>query len=349
MERAQNWRLSQNPKLSAAEAAHLLAPWQFSDWERLDLKGRLFQPEVRMGMDPEFFLANAEGLPIPAFHVLAHKSQNPHLFWDGFQAECTVEARVCHQELAQQLALSLQRVRHKILATPVWRIPEPFLLTAEEDHVRLGCDPSHNVYNMHGKHVEDGRKLAWRFAGGHIHFSLRSDEFWRLPARIKSCVRALDAICAVASVCFAQGVDQPIRRKYYGLPGEFRLPEHGLEYRTLSNFWMYHPQAFHLVFDLARWAFNIGKGGLRCYIGDPNLVVDIIQFGDVRSARDLVKLNRPVYEEFLKRYPAPARAKFWEAVEHGFLKVIPDYGKDVNAVWQRVVDAFSQPMWRSIA
>jgi hypothetical protein len=110
---------------------------------------------------------------------------------------------------------------------------------------------------------------------------------------------------------------------------------------------MYHPLAYHLVFDLARFAFNIGKGGLRCFVGDQDLVVDVVQFGDVRAAKDLVKLNRPLYEEFLKRYPYPAQAKFWESIEQGFLKSIPDYGKDINAVWRRVVDAYDQPMWRN--
>lgn len=341
-----NWRLSQSPKLSAQEAVHLLNPYGYNDKERLELKGRLFYPAMNMGMDPEFFLADDKGQILPAFQVLASKKQNPHLFWDGFQAECTVEARLCHQELAQMLAHSLGRVKHRIMPTPVWRVPQALLQSADEEHVRLGCDPSYNVYNMHGKHVENGRDLLWRFAGGHVHFEMAQN--WKLPPRVKSCIRALDALLAVACVCFAQGVDQPIRRKYYGLPGEFRLPPHGVEYRTLSNFWLYHPMAYHLVFDLARFAFNVGKGGLRCYVGDPDLVVDIVQFGDVRAARDLAKTNAGLYDEFLKRYPIQARLKFWESIERGFLKTIPNYGKDINGVWAGVRDAYVQPMWREM-
>jgi hypothetical protein len=326
---------------------HLLNPSEHTSAEREKLGPRAFYTEVRMGMDPEFFLADPVGLPLPAWQVLTSKKENPYLFWDGFQAECTVQARHCHQELAQELARSLGRVQHRILATPVWHVPEHLLLGASDEHVRLGCDPSYNVYNMHGRHVEDGRKLPWRFAGGHVHFSL--PEALRTPPRVRSIVRALDALCGVPAVCFAQGVDRPIRRKYYGLPGEFRLPPHGVEWRTLSNFWMYHPLSYHLVFDLARWAFNIGKGGLRCYIGDADLVVDVVQFGDVRAARDLVKLNAPLYEEFLKHYLPPARRKFWECIEKGFLKSLPEYGKDVNGAWSQVLDAYRQPMWANIS
>jgi len=327
---------------------HLLSPYNFTEQERQALKGRWFWPDrITMGMDPEFFIADPAGQPIPAFSVLASKKENPYLFWDGFQAECTVRPRTCHQELAKQLAGALARCTHKILPTPIWHVPSAFLQTADADHVRLGCDPSYNVYNMRGRHVEDGRQLPWRFAGGHVHFEMA--EAQKQPPRVRSCIRALDAILATACVCFAQGVDMAIRRKYYGLPGEFRLPPHGLEYRTLSNFWMYHPAAYHLVFDLARWAFAIGKGGLRCYIGDPDLVVDIVQFGDARAARDLVKLNRPLYEAFLKRYPAAAQKAFWRAIETGFLKTIPEYGRDINGIWRRVRDAYDQPMWRNLS
>lgn len=340
------WRLSNAPKLSVEEAMYLLNPEMHTTKDRERLKWSRFYPQVTMGMDPEFFLANEAGVPIPAFQVLASKKDNPYLFWDGFQAECTVEPRSCHQELAQNLAEALGRVRHKILPTPVWRVPKELLLSAEHDHVRLGCDPSYNVYNMRGKHVEDGRELGWRFAGGHVHFTL--SEAWKIPPRVRSIIRAEDALLAVPSVCFAQGIDLAIRRKYYGLPGEFRLPRHGIEYRTLSNFWMYHPQAYHLVFDLARFAFNIGKAGLRCYIGDPDLVVNIVQFGDVRAAKDLVKLNAPLYEAFLQRYPDAARKAFWRAIEQGFKSVIPNFGRDVNLEWRRVRSAFNQPMWQEM-
>lgn len=344
----QSWKLSNSPKVDVAEALHLLNPSTFTAQEKDELAHRAFWPSVTMGMDPEFFLADPHGHILPAFQVLADKKTSPKLFWDGFQAECTVRPRNCHQELAQELARALARVVHKIMPTPVWRVPPILLQSANDDHVRLGCDPSYNVYNMKGRHVVDGRQLGWRFAGGHVHFELPLP--WKIPARVRSIIRALDCLCAVACVCFAQGIDVPIRRKYYGLPGEFRLPEHGVEWRTLSNFWMYHPMAYHLVFDLARFAFNIGKGGLRCYIGDGDLVVDIVQFGDVRAARDLVKLNRPLYQAFLDsmHYPPQAQAKFWEAIEKGFLKAIPKYGQDINGVWRNVLNEYEQPMWRHI-
>jgi len=49
-----------------------------------------------------------------------------------------------------------------------------------------------------------------------------------------------------------QNLDEPVRREYYGLAGEYRLPPHGLEYRSLSCAWIFHPKAAATILDLAR-------------------------------------------------------------------------------------------------
>jgi len=348
------WQLSNDPRITPAEAFRLLEPSKLTVKEKEELKGRFFVPGGTMGTDPEFFVSK-EVAPkkfdlIPAFNVLADKKVNPYVFWDGFQAECTVRPRNCHQELASEIAYSLSRLPSslQIVPSPIWRVPKHFLANAAEEHVRLGCDPSYNVHNMKGRPVPDGRELLVRFAGGHIHFSLYNP--YKNPPRVKSIVRACDAILAVPCVAFAAGVDHPIRRQYYGLPGEFRLPEHGLEYRTLSNFWLYHPQAYHLVFDLARMAHNIGKGGLnRVFVGKMDDVINIVRYSDVRSARDMVKLNAGLYDTWLgMSYPPAARNAFWAAIENGFLKTIPGYGENIRQAWGAVSSEFVQPMWKQM-
>src|ERR1019366_5440055 len=75
-------------------------------------------------------------------------------------------------------------------------------------------------------------------------------------------VKAMDAIAGVACVALFAKYDNPIRRQYYGLPGEYRLPKHGLEYRALSNAWLIHPLIMNLVIDFARKAAIMGKEGL---------------------------------------------------------------------------------------
>lgn len=156
----------------------------------------------------------------------------------------------------------------------------------------LGCNPSQNVYGMLGEGVFDARKLRYRFAGGHIHLGYRFE-----PKKIESLVKLLDAILGVWSVGAAAKFDNPIRRKYYGLAGEYRLPEHGLEYRTLSNFWLAHPGLANLVLMLARAIFSFHNDGLaKEWIAHPQEVIETINNCDVRAARKILQMNHKVLE-----------------------------------------------------
>ena len=70
-------------------------------------------------------------------------------------------------------------------------------------------------------------------------------------------VKILDIVVGNTCVIMDRAPSQVERRKVYGRAGEYRLPAHGIEYRTLSNFWLRSYQLTHLVFSLARFAINI--------------------------------------------------------------------------------------------
>ena len=74
-------------------------------------------------------------------------------------------------------------------------------------------------------------------AGGHLHFGgrrLRLFNIQQLKELVKKFDEALLPMCAKVETPMAE-----LRRKYYGAPGEFRLKEYGIEYRSLSSaiFW----------------------------------------------------------------------------------------------------------------
>jgi hypothetical protein len=47
------------------------------------------------------------------------------------------------------------------------------------------------------------------------------------------------------------------RRAIYGEPGRFRKQKHGAEYRSLSNFWLVHPEIAETIYDLTAIAVNV--------------------------------------------------------------------------------------------
>lgn len=308
-----------------------------------------------MGADPEFFLESAS-IPgfqkrrVPAFEVLEDKyATSTDLFWDGFQAESRVNPSVNHLTVVYNFSRQVAKLRpYRLRISPgaFWRIPDELLKNSGDAQVALGCDPSFNIYDTKGQCVPDARKLLWRFAGGHIHFSLTDWE--RNNAVYKRVVRTLDQILGVASVAMAEGYDVGLRRRYYGLAGEFRLPPHGLEYRTLSNWYWMHPQAALLVLDLARQAFNIGRAGLgRAIIGTPQQVQQIINFNDVKAARALCGLNRDFYNSWATREYGQS-GTLWAAIMGGIKSVIPTFGQYPEEAYLKCEDPWHMPTWQQL-
>lgn len=296
-----------------------------------------------LGTDPEFFITR-DGRIVPAFDYLPDKhASSDGLFWDGFQAETTVEPPWLFDRhngtiaLAKVIGDQLRKLAKKglnVAAQPVWRVPKDIRWFASDAHVALGCDPSRNAYAAEGRKVPQPRELEWRFAGGHIHFSLSSWE--RDRSLVRYLVKTLDAGLGVASVCFAQNYDHFIRRRYYGLAGEYRLPIHGLEYRTLSNYWLMDPVAFALTFDLARHVLNMGRARLRnIFVGSEKAIQDTINYCDVRSAKDFMRLNREFYTAWSTLCYGDPKA-FWEAVNGGVDRLVPRWGQDVIGAWEGV-------------
>jgi hypothetical protein len=162
--------------------------------------------------------------------------------------------------------------------------------------VAFGCAPSKNIYGLIGN-TKEGRETPYRFAGGHIHMGLRDlgGQVYG-QARIESIVRAMDSILGVACVSLFANQDNPIRRQFYGLPGEHRLPAHGLEYRTLSNAWLLHPLMTNMVFDLARAAAGLVEEGFQdLWKATETETVETIMNHDVERARSLLDRNKKVF------------------------------------------------------
>lgn len=270
------------------------------------------------GSDPELF-AKIDGKVLPAWEFLPSKkkplvdgvmgSGTVQAFWDGFQAEFSVTPSNCLAHPVDLFQLGLKTVLRsaqnlhpdaKIVLDSVVEIPKATLRAAPEEYVLLGCDPSQNAYQMGGEWVMDGRKLPYRFAGGHIHFggiaTTRDAGEFRMEKAIPY-VKALDSVLGVFCVAAFASFDNPIRRRYYGLAGEFRLPEHGIEYRTLSNSWLCHPGISHLIFELARAVASFQKYDLLNWIALEEEVVHIINTCDYVAARKLLRVNEHMLRE----------------------------------------------------
>lgn len=302
------------------------------------IEGQVSKKRVlTLGADPEMFLFSGNKL-IPAYEFLPAKGDGHMMYWDGFQAEWKYnhEGAHCQNNLVLYTRENLKKLEKlakakdpqaRLSLTNVVRIPKDTLETAHPLHVELGCQPSWNAYKMRGEAVINPRKLAYRFAGGHMHFGT-----WT-PYRpnYEKIVKTLDSILGVWSVGVAQHMDNSIRRKYYGLAGEYRKPKYaagyGVEYRVLSNFWLASPSILQLTWDIGRMCVRLaGSRYGKLWAGNEAETIDVINNCDHDRARKILARNAPMFTWMLKQvYRRPESIKkAFDVCNQGLESIVPN-------------------------
>lgn len=304
-------------RVSGPRAAEVLR--KYREWEELSGLHVKNAVSCKSGCDPEIFAIDKFGDVIPAWEFLPAKSAavtrkcdeygRNTAYWDGFQAEFTIAAGECMgwgmDRVRNGLGLVHNALRKhdtnaKLTLRNVVTIPPSTLSGATEEQVSLGCSPSLNAYGAAGEKVPDPRSLPWRFAGGHLHFGVGA----AIKTKAVKYVKAIDAVLGVASVGMFANIDNPLRRQFYGLAGEYRLPTHGIEYRVLSNAWLCHPAVAFYCFDMARGAMGLLRTNQmsRFAIYDEERTQRVINECDVDGARELVRSNEKLYRALAWNY-----------------------------------------------
>lgn len=131
---------------------------------------------------------------------------------------------------------------------------ERMFLSPEE--LVLGCEPDMNAWIMSPNPSPNG-DINMRTAGGHIHVGGFEGDEWdedhvNQGGRL---ARLMDEEVGVYSILFDEDDD---RRRLYGKAGAFRPKPYGMEYRSLSNKWLFSTKLRKFVFDrtiraIERW------------------------------------------------------------------------------------------------
>lgn len=282
----------------------------------------LYKTVQSIGSDPEIFVVDDKDELIPAYLFLKAKedkdetekaniigsqvsdSYGQNIFWDGFQAEFNLYGAGCLSWVVDSayhgLYAVLKRAKKynkdaRLTIKTIMDIPPHLIFDGKEEHVQFGCMPSYNVYNLKGLTAK-GQDVFFRSTGGHIHFGLNDTQKKKIPEY----VRALDAILGVACVSMFGSYDDPRRREYYGLAGEYRTPNHGLEYRTLSNAWMCHPAIMNIVFEMSRQCIAmVDKGLMKHWEADEEEVLEAINGCNIPLACEILKRNEQVFKSLI--------------------------------------------------
>lgn len=270
-------------------------------------------PGMQVGADPEIFLkSNKNHHLIPAFMALPDKAaikSEESGYWDGFQAEFNTKPGSClayHIDSLQRglkntlnsAKVALKREDVAFSTKTVVNLSKASVAAAKKEHMQFGCTPSLNAYNEELA-IPPGEVVPFRMSGGHVHLGIlkkAGEGNQDYKERLARYVKVLDAVLGVAGVALFAKYDDPRRRFLYGRAGEYRTPPHGLEYRVLSNAWLIHPVAAHLVFEIARKAVNMAECGLfeAGWDTTEQETRDVINNCDVKKAQEIMERNKEV-------------------------------------------------------
>ena len=121
---------------------------------------------------------------------------------------------------------------------------QTWLLGQHPAAIELGCDPDFNAWKHGEPNPRPDLENPCRTAGGHVHIGWRDplEPIADVSAHVDECcavIRHLDYALGVWSVPL--DVNGTERRQMYGSAGAFRPKDYGVEYRVLSNFWIFKP------------------------------------------------------------------------------------------------------------
>lgn len=227
------------------------------------------------GADPEIFAFRANGTVLPAWEFLPAPDAS-NLYWDGVQAEFKVQEGSCHEGLTDRvrtllllLNQTLKKHDPKAYLQPqdVVKLDKKILLTAADEHVKLGCAASHNAYNIPAIDIGDYRQHRYRYSGCHFHHSASGIYANHLQYNKiidwfpQGTVVMIDKIAGLCLTALGRDLENPLRRKAYGRPGEFRIPgnsDYYFEYRTPGAFCLTSNVIYNFAADICRFGYKMG-------------------------------------------------------------------------------------------
>lgn len=214
--------------------------------------------EFTVGADPEVFL-NDGGKLVSAHDYLQGSKQNPFkvdkgaVQVDGIAAEFNIDPVSSYD----QFQSNLDRVQ-EILGQMIGgaNVIEDVSVTFDQDfmdrvpaeNLILGCEADFNGWTMRDNNPPEDTTMM-RTAGGHLHLGglytndIYSDLHFGACARL---ARTMDETIGVYSILWDK---DDKRRSMYGKAGCFRPKTYGMEYRTLSNKWIFSPKLVKFVYD----------------------------------------------------------------------------------------------------
>ena len=218
----------------------------------------IFGKTFSIGADPEVFVSN-NGAFMSGHSLIRGTKYEPMpvnkgaVQVDGMALEFNIDPAFSEEEFISNITEVQSQLKEMIspfdfMSETSVTFSREFLDDIPPENVMLGCDPDFNAYTMSVTPKPSAGKLM-RTVGGHIHIggfftdSPYSREQIILSSRL---AKLMDESVGIYSLLWDNDSQ---RRKMYGKAGSFRPKPYGMEYRSLSNKWIWNKEIIRFVFE----------------------------------------------------------------------------------------------------
>lgn len=257
-----------------------------------------------LGSDAEVLLKASNGTYRSAIGLIGGSKEAPrktdhgYVQEDNVLAEFNVNPASSEAEFVQNTLLILSDLREiiKPLDLSVDIKASGIFDDSELTHYLAklaGCDPDYNAWSLQENVAPDLSSTGLRSCGGHLHvsFDRAKNDMMSRPYL----VRILDLVAGVPSVLMDTDND---RRRLYGKAGAHRPkmvenndPYDGVEYRTLSNFWLTSE-------DTIGWAYRAVKRAVTEY----DKLLSITEEYGQAIVQTIDTANRPMAKKLCEKF-----------------------------------------------
>ena len=233
----------------------------------------MLQPvQLTYGTDPELFfqrrgrIIGAEKV-LPEAGLISSFHGVPFVVLDGVQCELNPPQSNTPVGVGNNISTAFKLLKQHLTKASnaevtccfnrIVEVSRQELNSLSEKSRILGCLPSLNVYGV--KPLKCNRETyRKRSPGGHVHVGLQYTNIYSDGRDERSRLIPLyDILVSNFCVLLDRDPGAAERRENYGRAGEFRLPGHGVEYRTPDNFWLRNYALMDFVFGMTNFATSV--------------------------------------------------------------------------------------------
>lgn len=253
---------------------------------------------VLVGADPEIFVMNSLGFTTAHNLVPGTKDKpfgvtNGAIQVDGMALEFNIDPAKTRAEFVEYITSVMKQLTNRIPAdlrievVATADFTKEYLDSLPTIATELGCSPDFSAYAEGMANPTPDSSVTFRTAAGHLHFGwdedISQDEYHK--ADCLAIVRLADLMLGVPSVLLDTDTR---RRSLYGQAGAYRPKSYGLEYRTLSNFWLKNSSLMGWAYDNSQLIFE-KLNDIELTQELRNKIQVCIDMSETKIARELIK------------------------------------------------------------